>query len=176
MPLGSAWERRPTLTMWVYDSVLGAAAGRVRLDALVRRGSVNAREAVTVTWVPGAHRPRIDVLRRSSALDTSADSPVLARLVEALIGPSSDADASGSLRALAARLDGTGIDQLLLADMRGALEPGRSALLVFALSAELDAVRAVIERGRARGDVTLLHAYLAADAEPLLRRAFESLD
>ncbi len=171
MPVGSPWERRPTLTMWVYDSVLGAAAGRVRLDALVRRRSVDAREAVTVTWVPGAHRPRIDILRRTPALDTSPDDPVLARLVERLTVPSAETTSSEPLRELAARLDGTGIDQVLLADMRTALEPGRSALLVFAVSADLDAVRAVIERGRARGDVRLLHAFLAADAEPVLRRA-----
>lgn len=164
MPRGGVWEERPTLTVWVYDSVLGAAAGQVRLDALSRRGSVDALDAVTVTWVPGAHRPRISSLRLP-AVGSAADS-VLGRLVLLLT-----ADPPDALREVAARLAGSGIDEPLLADLRAALVPGHSALLVHAVSADLDAVRAVIERGRARGDVTLFHAYLTPEAPSVLERA-----
>jgi uncharacterized membrane protein len=163
MPQGSIWEERPTLTVWVYDSVLGAAAGQVRLDALVRRGSVNALEAAMVTWVPGAHRPRITVLRLAHG--GADDGHVLGRLVHVLTGP------GDVLPSLAERLDRTGIDAQFLGEIRTALAPGRSALLVRAVSADLDAVRAVVERGRARGDVSLFHAYLTPEAPDLLDRA-----
>jgi uncharacterized membrane protein len=163
MPQGSIWEDRPSLTVWVYDSVLGAAAGQVRLDALVRRGSVEALEAVMVTWVPGAHRPRITGLRLATG-GTDGEH-VLGRLVHVLTGP------GDVLPALAERLDSTGIDAQLLSEIRTALAPGRSSLLVRAASADLDTVRAVIERGRARGDVTLFHAFLTPEAPALLEDA-----
>lgn len=163
MPPGSVWERRPTLTLWVYDSVLGAAAGQVRLDALSRRGSVDTPDAVTVTWVPGAHRPRVSELRQPQS-----GGSVLTRLVRVLTSEATDAD---RLRELAERLEGSGVDEPFLADMQAALQPGSSALLVFSSGADLDAVRAVIERGRARGDVRLFHAFLTPGAGTVIRSA-----
>ena len=51
------------LTVWLYDSAMGAAAGEVRLKDLQQQGAVKVVDAVTVTWVPGAHQPRIGHLR-----------------------------------------------------------------------------------------------------------------
>jgi uncharacterized membrane protein len=166
MSSGNMWERRPTLTLWVYDSVLGAAAGQVRLDALSRRRSVETLDAVTVTWVPGAHRPRVTELHPATTRDWG-----LTNLVRLLTEEQSGRE---GLQELAGRLDGTGIDEVFLSEMRTALQPGSSALLVFAANADLDVVRAVIERGRARGDVRLLHAYLAPDAGSTLQAALVS--
>lgn len=42
---------------------------------------------------------------------------------------------------------------------------------MFAVDADLDGLRAVIERGRARGTARLLHTYLAQDAGSTLRSA-----
>jgi hypothetical protein len=46
---------------------------------------------------------------------------------------------------------------------------------VLALDVDLDAIRAVIERGRARGDVVLLHTWLAADAATHIGQARKEL-
>src|SRR4051812_35820919 len=57
-----------TLTIWLYDTAMGAAAGEVRLKDLQRRGAVRVVDALTVTWVPGADRPHIGhLLRRGPA-------------------------------------------------------------------------------------------------------------
>ena len=49
----------PTLTIWIYDSALGAAAGEVRLRKLQERTALQVHDEVTVTWMPGAHQPRM---------------------------------------------------------------------------------------------------------------------
>jgi uncharacterized membrane protein len=76
---------------------------------------------------------------------------------------------------LVRHLADAGIDATFLGEIRAAVTPGASALLVLALDADLDAIRAVIERGRARGDVMLLHTWLAADAALHIGRARKEL-
>src|SRR4249919_3142000 len=95
---GTAWESMPTLTVWSYDSPMGAAAGYVRLSELRRRGAVRVEDAVTVTWVPGTHRPRVGHLRvpRHATARLSAASPsgarysVLGALADVLTQPESE--------------------------------------------------------------------------------------
>ena len=156
----------PSLTAWVYDSPVGAAAGELRLRRLRQRGAVTLEEAATVTWVPGAHRPRTRPLQQtssgpsSSVLDALCSCLWPAEPTPRLAGPEA---APGAAR-LTQHLADAGIDPAFLGEIRAAVAPGSSALLVLALDVDLDAIRAVIERGRARGDVVLLHTWLAADA------------
>jgi uncharacterized membrane protein len=169
---GPTWplEGTPTLTVWVYDSPMGAAAGEVRLKDLRQRGAITVHDAVTVIWVFGAHQPRIGHLRHATSAAAVRGS-VLGALVGALVlTPAVDAAAGSGIGGLAYRLRGTGIDQRFLAEVRSSLTPGSSALLVLSSDADLDAVRPVIERGLARGDVRLLHALLTGDAPEALRR------
>ena len=73
---------------------------------------------------------------------------------------------------LASTLAGTGIDEAFLADAAQELAPDTSALLVLSTDVDLDLVRPVIERGRARGDVVLMHTYLTSNGLDVLRAVF----
>jgi len=148
------WDARPTLTIWVYDSSGGVAAGEMRLQALVHRHALTLLDAVTVTWVAGTHRPRIGPVRGNSLRDPSR-ARLLGTFVKLLTLPGS----GGGPAQLAQRLVDTGTDEPFLSDAARALAPNTSALLVLSTHVDLDTVRPVIERGRARGDVVLLHAY-----------------
>ncbi|HRK46747.1 MAG TPA: hypothetical protein PK324_14040, partial [Nocardioides sp.] len=54
------------MTVWLYESAMGAAAGEVRLKDLQQQGAVTVVDAVTVAWVPGAHQPRVGRLRHTT--------------------------------------------------------------------------------------------------------------
>lgn len=151
------------LTVWHYDSPRGAAAGEVRLRDLQQRGHVTVVDAVTVTWVPGAHAPRVVHLRHRGLWARGPES-VLGPLVAVLVADSTPGTIAAGPDLLASRLAGTGIERDFLADVRDGLVPGTSALLVLSSDADLDEIRLVIERGRARGDVRLEHAMLRDDA------------
>jgi uncharacterized membrane protein len=154
------------LTAWVYDSPVGAAAGELRLRRLRQRGAVTLEEAATVTWVPGAHRPRTRPLQQTTSGSSSSLLDGLCSCLwpaEPALQVTAPEAAPGAAR-LTRHLADAGIEPAFLDEIRAAVTPGSSALLVLALDVDLDAIRAVIERGRARGDVVLLHTWLAADA------------
>jgi uncharacterized membrane protein len=157
--------------VWIYDSALGAAAGEVRLRNLRERDALEVLDAITVSWMPGTHQPRIGYLRHQTSAAAIRGS-VLGGLVGQIFLAATPGIAAGAeLLALAQRLRGTGIDQIFLEEMKAKLHPETSALLVLSGDADLDQVRPVIERGLARGDVVLMHARLPRDAPDLLRDA-----
>jgi uncharacterized membrane protein len=164
----------PTLTVFVYDTTMGAAAGEVRLRDLNERNALHIHDAVTVTWIPGAHRPRIGHLRHETSA-TAARGSVLGGLVGLIFLEASDGAADLGVPALARRFRGTGIDQTFLEDLKAQLRPETSALLVLAGRADLDEVRPVIERGLARGDIVLMHARLPEDAVEVIRDGIHDL-
>jgi uncharacterized membrane protein len=165
----------PALTVWIYDSALGAAAGEVRLRNLRERNALEVHDAITVTWMPGCHQPRIGHLRHQTSAAAIRGS-VLGGLVGLIFfAPVPGVAAGAGIAALAQRLRGTGIDQIFLEEMRAQLHPETSALLVLSGDADLDQVRPVIERGLARGDVVLMHAQLPHDAPDTLRDAVRDL-
>ena len=161
----------PALTVWIYDSALGAAAAEVRLRHLRDRRALEVHDAITVSWMPGSHRPRIGHLRHETSIVTARRS-VLRGLVDLIFVPPAAGVAAGAdLAALAHRLHGTGIDQAFLEGVKAHLHQESSALVVLSGDADLDVVRPVIERGLARGDVLLMHAQLPPNAPEMLRDA-----
>ncbi len=165
----------PTLTVWIYDTALGAAAGEVRLRNLRERHALEVHDAITVSWMPGSHLPRIGHLRHETSAAATRGS-VLGGLVGLIfLAPAPGVAAGDGIAALAQRLHGTGIDQMFLEEMKAQLHPESSALLVLSGDADLDQVRPVIERGLARGDVVLMHAQLPQDAPDMLRDAVHEL-
>lgn len=174
---GSSAVRRaaPALTVWIYDSALGATAAEVRLKNLRDRKAVEVHDAITVSWMPGSHRPLIGHLRHEKRTPYPRGS-VLAGLVGLIfVAPAAGVAPEARLAALAERLSGTGIDQTFLEDMKAQLHPESSALLVLSGDADLDLVRPVIERGLARGDVVLMHAQMPPGAPEVLRAAVADL-
>jgi uncharacterized membrane protein len=164
----------PTLTVWIYDSALGAAAGEVRLKNLQERNALQLHEEVTVSWMPGAHQPRIGHLRHETSA-TATRGSVLGGLVGLMfLAPETGAVGTG-VAALAQQLRGTGIDRTFLEEVKAQLRPETSALLVLSSHADLDEVRPVIERGLSRGDVILMHALLQDGAREILQAAVRQL-
>jgi len=158
-----------TLTVWLYDSAMGAAAGEVRLKDLQQKDALTVHDAVTVTWIPGAHEPRVGHLRHETTAAASKASVLGALLGSLVLTPVVGAAAGAGIGALAQRLRGTGIDREFLEKLKARMQPGTSALVVLSSDADLDAVRPVIERGRARGDVKLLLVDLAEGAPEALQ-------
>ena len=159
----------PTLTVWHYDTPLGAEAGEVRLKALQESGALEVKDAITVSWMPGAHQPRVGHFRHATAGAAGKGSMLGALVGMLVLAPVAGAAAGAGVATIAQRLRGTGIDQDFLEGVTSRLTPGTSALLVLSSDADPDQVRAAIERGVARGDVVLLHAELADDAPSTIR-------
>lgn len=156
-----------TLSVWHYDTAMGAAAGEVRLKDLQQQGAVRVVDAITVTWVPGADEPHLGHLLRHGAASIARASMLGALVGSLLLDPDTDS------AALADRLRGTEIDEEFLEEVRIRIRPGTSALLVLSSEADLDAVRGIVERGLARGDVRLLHVRLPDGAPDTLQALVE---
>lgn len=154
---------RTSLTVWHYGSAMGASAGEMRLRNLEQQKALTVIDAVTLVWMPATPEPRVGRMhsrtgagaRRGTVLGAFAGALVLA--------PVAGAAAGAGVGALASRLRRTGIDERFLEEVKSRLHKGTSALLVLCKDVDLDVVRPVIERGRARGDVTLMHALLRED-------------
>ncbi|WP_019146296.1 DUF1269 domain-containing protein [Aeromicrobium massiliense] len=157
-----------SLTVWHYDSAMGASGGEVRLKDLQERGALTVLDAITVTWARGADRPRIGHLRHRTTVAASRGSVLGALAGAVLLAPLAGAAAGAGVATVVQRLRSTGIDDGVLEGIRGRLAPGTSALLVLSADADVDAVRPFVERGLARGDVTLMHVQLADDAPETL--------
>lgn len=170
---GSSAVRRaaPALTVWIYESALGATAAEVRLKSLRDRKAVEVHDAITVSWMPGSHRPLIGHLRHEKSTPYPRRSVLAGFVGLVFVDPAAGVPPEASLATLAQRLVGTGVDQTFLQDLKAQLHPESSALLVLSGDADLDVVRPVIERGLARGDVVLMHAQMPPGAPAMLRAA-----
>src|SRR3954468_11168122 len=83
-----------TLTVFHYNSAMGASAGELRLRDLEQRGALTVIDAVTVLWMPatpsprvGRHRSRTGAgARRGAVLGALAGTLVLAPVAGAAAG------------------------------------------------------------------------------------------
>ena len=147
----------------------------MRLRDLRQQNALRVHDAITVTWVPGAHQPRIGHLRRATSAGAARDS-LLGGMVDLIFRtPDTGKSPRAGIVDLAGRLAGIGIDLAFLDELRSQLRPETSALLVLSSDPDLDQVRPVIERGLARGDVVLKHARLPDDALEVLQRAVHDI-
>ena len=164
-----------TLTAWLYDSPMGAVAGEVRLKDMEARGALTVLDAITLTWVAGADQPKIGHLRHKTGSAVGKASVLGAVVGSLVLTPVVGAAAGAGLGALAQRLKGTGIDEHLLTDIQEQLRPGTSALLVLSRDADFDVLMPFIQRGRARGDVTLIRSDLSEGAPQALQDLLDDL-
>ena len=75
----------PALTVWCYGTPLGATAGSVRLRRLEQARALEVIDAITVSWAPGAHRPRVTRLWPPPEV-TAREPSVLVALLRTAIG------------------------------------------------------------------------------------------
>jgi uncharacterized membrane protein len=92
-----------------------------------------------------------------------------------VLAPVAGAVVGAGAGALLGRLRHTGVDQAFIDEIAERLVPGSSALLVLAEDVDFDAVGPVLERGRTRGDVTLMKAVLPDDVPVDFRELLDSL-
>ena len=163
-----------TLTVWHYDTSMGAAAGEVRLKDLQQQGAVRVVDAITVTWVPGADEPHLGHLLRQGPASIARGSMLGAMVGLLMLEPVAGAVDGARIAELAHRLRDTGIDQAFLEEVKRRITPGTSALLVLSDEADREVVRGFVERGLARGDVRLMHTSLRDGAPDALRALVES--
>jgi uncharacterized membrane protein len=172
---GGSRPSTTTLTVWHYSSAMGASAGELRLRNLEERGALVVIDAITVVWMPATPEPRVGRLRSRGGAGARRGA-VLGALAGALVlAPVAGAAAGASVGALAGRLRHTGIDEAFLREMEERLVPGTSALLVLSENLDLDAIRPFLERGRSRGDVTLMHALVDHRTPQALRELLDTV-
>jgi uncharacterized membrane protein len=168
-------QARPTLTMWTYDSPLGASAGEVRLRTLREHGALRVHDAITITWMSGSHAPRTGRLRHAH-MRPRPEQSILTAIVDPLLQNAARGSQSETgLAEVAAALAGTGVDLDVLRAIGQAVTPGTSSLLVLASHADPEVIRPVVERGLARGDLTLIRVSLAPDGIDRIRTAARKL-
>lgn len=166
-----------TLTVWIYDTPLGAGAGHRRLTRLVMRDALQVLDAVSVAWMPGAHQPRVG--HRHGAI-VDGHPPVLSQLIE-LLGAAPEAGSSAhpppkvDAATVTQQLQRAGIEPSFIEELRARLLPGTSALWVLATEIDLDAVVPVIEHALSRGDVCLLRADVVGEGPDSLHAVVEEL-
>jgi len=163
-----------TLTVWHYDTAMGAAAGEVRLKDLQQQSAVRVVDAITVTWVPGADEPHLGHLLRQGPASIAKGSMLGVLVGTLFVTPVAGAMAGAGVEELAHRLRDTGIDQDFLEQVKGGISPGTSALLVLCDDADIETVREFVERGLAPGDVRTMRAGLRDGAPDALRALVES--
>ena len=147
----------PALTVWCYGTPLGATAGSVRLRRLEQVRALEVIDAITVSWAPGAHRPRVTRLWPPPEV-TPREPSILVALLRTAIGASHSGDP----------LPPDVADRLAATER---LFPGTSALLVLSEAADLSVVVPAVRQRIVSGDVTLLRAELPDGGPALLRAA-----
>ncbi len=157
----------PALTVWCYGTPLGATAGSVRLRRLEQVRALEVIDAITVSWAPGAHRPRVTRVWPPPEV-TPREPSVLVALLRTAIGASHSDPLPPDV---ADRLAATGLDPALLEAVTERLVPGTSALLVLSEAADLSVVVPAVRQRIVSGDVTLLRAELPDGGPALLRAA-----
>src|SRR5215510_9588241 len=125
-----------TLTVWHYDSAMGAAAGEIRLKDLQQQGGLEVVDAVTVTWVRGAEAPHVGHLLRQGPAAVVKGSALGVLVGTLFLAPVIGAVAGGGIAGLAHRLRNSGLDQQFLEEVKADIVPGTSALVVLSRDAD----------------------------------------
>ncbi|MFZ2016494.1 MAG: DUF1269 domain-containing protein [Nocardioides sp.] len=165
------------LRVWTYPDVDGAR----RLERRMSDGSVGdivVTDGAIVTWMPGRASPQVRELQGAARTDSLGVGfwGMLFGIV--VSGPDLAGLTGHPTRALDGSLTGVGVDGEVLAELRRALLPGRSAFAVICA----EEVATVIEDG-SRAEARILRAReevapastrrrLTADQEDALRRVF----
>lgn len=157
-----------TLTVWKFDSPLGAERAQHTLESLSKQGLIKVHDAAIVSFPEGAKRPKTRQLTSTAAAGALGGSfwgllfgliffvPLLGMAVGAGLGA-----LSGSLRDV-------GIDDDFIRAMRETITPGTSALFVMTSDAVLDRVHDAFE-GQ---PMQLVQTNLSRDQEKTLQDVF----
>lgn len=156
-PAGAGLRTPVWVAAWLYETAMGAATGEVRLRDLQMTGAFTLLDVASLTWFPGAHRPRVGYGRRAVELPGRRPPPtVLSSVLRQVLDPRDPAAPAGTSPT-------GGVDEQVLTDVRAHLHPGRSVLLVVSTDIDLEVVGPLVQRGLARRGVQLVAAPLDLD-------------
>ena len=157
-----------TLSVWRFNTPDGAEDAVATLRSLDQQRLITVLDAATVSWQPGAKKPKtrqLHDLTGSGALGGAFWGMLFGLL---FLIPLLGAAIGAAAGALAGRLTDVGISDDFVRRAREEITPGTSALFVFSKDAVLDRVQQAFAGHHAE----LLFTNLSAEQEAQLREAF----
>ncbi|QDP96794.1 DUF1269 domain-containing protein [Microlunatus elymi] len=159
-----------TLTAWKFDTPEGADQAEETLKQLARENLITLHDAATVSWEPGAKKPKTRQL--NSTKGAGALGGTFWGLLFGLIFfvPLLGAAIGAATGALSGALTDVGIDDGFINRVRDQITPGTSALFVMSSDAVMDKVKDAFA-GHAPTD--LIFTNMSDEQEAALRQVFQ---
>jgi uncharacterized membrane protein len=157
-----------TLSVWRFDTPDGAENAVSTLGSLSQQKLITVHDAATVSWQPGAKKPKtrqLQDLTGAGALGGAFWGMLFGLL---FLMPLLGAAIGAAAGALTGRLTDVGIDDSFIKRAREEITPGTSALFVLTS----DAVRDRVQEAFAGERAELLFTNLSKEQEDALREAF----
>jgi len=157
-----------TLTVWKFDSATAADNAAGSVEMLAKQQLITVHDAATVSWVPGAKKPKTRQLRSLTA--SGAMGGMFWGMLFGLIFfvPFLGAAIGAATGALAGSLTDVGIDDGFIKAVRDQVTPGTSALFLMTSDAVVDKVKDAL----ARHNPELIQSNLSEEQEAALREMF----
>jgi uncharacterized membrane protein len=154
-----------TLTVWRFDSPGGAEQAIHTLESLNKQELIKVQDAATVSWQPGAKKPKTRQLHNLAS--AGALGGMFWGMLFGLIFfvPFFGAAIGAATGALAGSMADVGIDDDLIKRAREQITPGTSALFALTSDAVLDKVRDAFASLRPE----LMYSNLSGEQEAALR-------
>ena len=157
-----------TLTVWRFDTPLGAERAEQTLESLGKQGLIKVHDAAIVSFPEGAKKPKTRQLRNMTG--AGALGGAFWGLLFGLIFfvPLLGLAVGAGLGAMTGSLTDVGINDDFIKSMRESITPGTSALFVMSSDAVVDKVREAFE-GQ---PMELVQTNLSHDQEKTLQEVF----
>jgi uncharacterized membrane protein len=157
-----------TLTVWKFDTASGADAATDTLQSLMKQELIKVHDAATVSWEPGAKKPKTRQL--NNLVGAGALGGMFWGMLFGLIFfiPLLGMAIGAAAGAVAGSLTDVGIDDDFIKKVRDELQPGTSALFVMTSDAVMDKVKDAFADHKPE----LLFTNLSSDQEAKLREVF----
>jgi uncharacterized membrane protein len=156
-----------TLTVWKFDGHTGADQAEKLVEGLAAQQLIELQDAATVSWEPGAKKPKTRQLHNVKA--AGATSGMLWGMLFGLIFfvPLLGAAVGAASGALAGSLADVGIDDRFIKSVREQVTPGTSALFLMSSNAVMDKVKQAFDDQGLHPD--LIQSNLSDEQESELR-------
>jgi uncharacterized membrane protein len=157
-----------TLTVWKFDTPLGAEQAVHTLETLAKQELIKIHDAAVVSWPDGAKKPKTRQLKNLTG--ASALGGMFWGMLFGLIFfvPLLGAAIGAGMGTLTGALSDVGIDDEFIKSVRDEITPNTSALFLLSSDAVLDKVREAFQGQH----MALIHANLSNEQETALREAF----
>lgn len=157
-----------TLTVWKFDSVVGADSALETLQDLQKQELIRVHDGAVVSWPVERKKPKTRQLTSTTRMGALGGSfwGLLFGLI--FFVPLLGAAVGAAAGAIGGALTDVGIDDSFIKQMRDEITPGTSALFVLTSDAVMDKVRDAFEGHRPQ----LMHTNLSDEQEDKLRDVF----